>query len=68
MARRPFAQTVVDFVVIRPMPFHFVSVKPVCSMRPLKVPIWSHFASETYGNATNLFGPSKSSMPMDGDR
>ena len=33
-----------------------------------KVTIWSQLASGTSEKATNLFGPSKILMPMDGDR
>ena len=68
MAKRPLAKTSINFVVIRPMPFRCVKVEPVYSMRPQKVTIWGQLASGTSENATNLFFPSKSLMPMDGDK
>ena len=68
MARRPFANTTLNFAVIRPMFFRCVEVKPVFPMRPQKATIGSQPASGTFEKATKPFGTSDNLMPMDGDK
>ena len=67
MAKRPLANTALNFAVIRPMLLRCMEVKPVYSMRPKKATIWSQPASGTFEKATETFDLSEILMPMDGD-